>query len=73
MGWATTLDVVVPVSNEERALPGCIEVLSRYLAERFPLEWDHHRRRSSACGTASRRWSRSREPDRRGLGVMAWM
>jgi 4-amino-4-deoxy-L-arabinose transferase-like glycosyltransferase/putative flippase GtrA len=38
MGWARTVDVVVPVLDEEQALPGCIEVLSRYLAERFPLE-----------------------------------
>ena len=38
MGWATTLDVVVPVHNEERALPGCIEVLSGYLTDRFPLK-----------------------------------
>jgi glycosyltransferase involved in cell wall biosynthesis len=38
MPWATTLDVVVPVFNEERARPGCIEVLSGYLTDRFPLE-----------------------------------
>jgi glycosyltransferase involved in cell wall biosynthesis len=38
MGWATTLDVVVPVYNEELALPGCIEVHSRYLAEQFTVD-----------------------------------
>jgi 4-amino-4-deoxy-L-arabinose transferase-like glycosyltransferase len=38
MPWAATLDVVVPVYNEERALPGCIEVLSGYLTDRFPLK-----------------------------------
>jgi putative flippase GtrA len=31
--------VVVPVYNEERALPGCIEVLSGFLAEQFPFRW----------------------------------
>src|ERR687888_1911156 len=34
-----TVDVVVPVYNEERALPGCLEVLRSYLAEQFPFEW----------------------------------
>jgi putative flippase GtrA len=34
-----TVEVVVPVHNEERALPGCIEVLRSYLAERFPFDW----------------------------------
>lgn len=34
-----TVDVVVPVYNEERALRGCVEVLKTYLAERFPFEW----------------------------------
>ena len=35
----TTVDVVVPVHNEERALPGCLDVLGRYLAESFPFPW----------------------------------
>ena len=39
MGWAATLHMAVPVYNEVQALPGSIEVPSRYLAERFPLEW----------------------------------
>ncbi|TWG08983.1 bifunctional glycosyltransferase family 2/GtrA family protein [Saccharopolyspora dendranthemae] len=34
-----TVDVVVPVYNEERSLPGCLEVLSRYLGEGFPFSW----------------------------------
>src|SRR5258708_36536086 len=38
MGWAGTVDVVVPVFNEERALPRWVEVLSRHLAEGFPLD-----------------------------------
>ncbi len=34
-----TVDVVVPVYNEERALPGCLEVLRSYLDDQFPFEW----------------------------------
>jgi putative flippase GtrA len=34
-----TVDVVVPVHNEERALPGCLQVLSAYLHDQFPFEW----------------------------------
>lgn len=34
-----TVDVVVPVHNEERSLPGCLEVLCRYLGEGFPFSW----------------------------------
>ncbi|WP_406689010.1 bifunctional glycosyltransferase family 2/GtrA family protein [Saccharopolyspora sp. ID03-671] len=34
-----TVDVVIPVYNEERSLPGCLEVLSRYLGEGFPFSW----------------------------------
>ncbi len=34
----TTVDVVIPVHNEERALPGCIEVLRTYLDEHFPFD-----------------------------------
>ncbi|CAM4164060.1 bifunctional glycosyltransferase family 2/GtrA family protein [Kibdelosporangium persicum] len=34
-----TVDVVVPVHNEERALRGCVDVLKAYLGERFPFEW----------------------------------
>lgn len=36
---AATVDIVIPVFNEERSLPGCVEVLQRYLAESFPFEW----------------------------------
>jgi putative flippase GtrA len=34
-----TVDVVIPVYNEERALRGCVDVLKSYLDERFPFEW----------------------------------
>jgi putative flippase GtrA len=34
-----TVDVVVPVYNEERALPGCLRVLRSYLEDQFPFEW----------------------------------
>ena len=33
------VDVVIPVYNEERSLPGCLEVLCRHLSEEFPFEW----------------------------------
>ncbi|MCP2168376.1 GtrA-like protein [Goodfellowiella coeruleoviolacea] len=33
------MDVVIPVHNEERALPGCLRVLHDYLSQRFPLHW----------------------------------
>ncbi|HEY6424534.1 MAG TPA: glycosyltransferase [Pseudonocardiaceae bacterium] len=39
MGRLATVDVVVPVYNEERALPGCISVLRSYLDAQFPFEW----------------------------------
>src|SRR6266700_1062366 len=45
MGWATTLDVVVPVYNEERALPGCIEVAVPLPGRAVPRGHDDHRRR----------------------------
>lgn len=39
-GQATaTVDIVVPVHNEERSLPGCLEVLGRYLTRNFPFRW----------------------------------
>ncbi|WP_051764803.1 bifunctional glycosyltransferase family 2/GtrA family protein [Saccharothrix syringae] len=34
-----TVEVVIPVHNEERALPGCVAVLHGYLAERLPFDW----------------------------------
>lgn len=40
--WRTTtatVDVVIPVHNEERSLPGCLEVLHQHLAENFPFHW----------------------------------
>jgi putative flippase GtrA len=36
---SVTVDVVIPVLNEERALPGCIEVLHEYLTEWLPCDW----------------------------------
>lgn len=36
---ASTVEVTVPVYNEERALPACIERLHGYLAEHFPFDW----------------------------------
>ncbi|MGV9310326.1 glycosyltransferase [Nonomuraea sp. NPDC003727] len=36
---ATTVDVIIPVLDEERALPGCIETVHRFLRESFPLPW----------------------------------
>src|SRR5262245_56924134 len=35
---ATVVEIVIPVLNEERALPGCIRTLYSFL-ERFPLDW----------------------------------
>ncbi|MET0132449.1 MAG: glycosyltransferase, partial [Kibdelosporangium sp.] len=34
-----TVDVVVPVHNEQRALRGCVDVLSSYLDSSFPFQW----------------------------------
>jgi putative flippase GtrA len=34
-----TVEIVIPVFNEERSLPGCLQVLRRFLAEQFPFEW----------------------------------
>ncbi len=34
-----SIDVVVPVHNEERALPGCIEVLGEHLGADRPFNW----------------------------------
>jgi putative flippase GtrA len=33
------VDVVVPVHNEQHALPGCLQVLRAYLDDQFPFEW----------------------------------
>lgn len=35
----TTVDIMIPVYNEERALPGCVQVLHAFLAEQFPFDW----------------------------------
>ncbi|WP_084628591.1 bifunctional glycosyltransferase family 2/GtrA family protein [Amycolatopsis nigrescens] len=37
--WTTTVDIVVPVYNEERVLAGTIEVLRAYLRDHFPYDW----------------------------------
>ncbi len=34
-----TVEITIPVYNEERALPGCVRTLHRYLSERFPVPW----------------------------------
>ncbi|GAB2834194.1 bifunctional glycosyltransferase family 2/GtrA family protein [Lentzea nigeriaca] len=34
-----TVDIMIPVYNEERALPGCVEVLHAFLEEQFPFDW----------------------------------
>ncbi|MGP3970422.1 glycosyltransferase [Streptomyces sp. 6N223] len=34
-----TVDVVIPVYNEERTLRGCVDVLKSYLDEQLPFEW----------------------------------
>ena len=34
-----TVDVVIPVHNEERSLPGCLEVLRDHLRAHFPFDW----------------------------------
>jgi putative flippase GtrA len=36
---SATVDIVIPVYNEERALPGCVRVLHEYLHEHFPFDW----------------------------------
>jgi putative flippase GtrA len=36
---AMTVDIAIPVFNEERALPGCIAVLHEFLTERMPFDW----------------------------------
>ncbi|MGH3797616.1 MAG: glycosyltransferase [Pseudonocardiaceae bacterium] len=38
-GRVATVDVVVPVHNEERALPGCLQVLRAHLEAQFPFDW----------------------------------
>src|SRR5581483_3224991 len=39
IGQAATVDLVVPVSDEERALPGCLQVLRRHLHDELPFAW----------------------------------
>jgi putative flippase GtrA len=34
-----TVDIMIPVYNEERALPGCVQVLHEFLGEQFPYDW----------------------------------
>lgn len=33
------VDIVIPVLNEERALPGCVRTLTKFLDDGFPLPW----------------------------------
>ncbi|MBV8710345.1 MAG: glycosyltransferase [Solirubrobacterales bacterium] len=39
IGQTATVDVVVPVTDEERALSGCLRVLRHYLREQLPCAW----------------------------------
>ncbi|SDH88078.1 glycosyltransferase [Nonomuraea jiangxiensis] len=34
-----SVDIVIPVLNEERALPGCVRTLTAFLDTAFPLPW----------------------------------
>ncbi|ADJ47420.1 glycosyl transferase [Amycolatopsis mediterranei S699] len=34
-----TVDIVIPVYNEQRALPGCVRVLHEFLIAQFPFSW----------------------------------
>ncbi|MGW0893560.1 glycosyltransferase [Saccharopolyspora sp. NPDC002578] len=34
-----TVDLVIPVHNEERSLPGCLQVLREHLERDFPFHW----------------------------------
>ena len=36
---SATVDIVIPVLDEERALPGCVHTLTAFLEESFPLPW----------------------------------
>lgn len=36
---AATVDIVIPVYNEERALPGCLRTLHARLSRDFPFRW----------------------------------
>ncbi|MBB5625967.1 bifunctional glycosyltransferase family 2/GtrA family protein [Sphaerisporangium krabiense] len=38
-GRTATVEIVVPVHNEERALAGCVDVLRDHLARAFPFAW----------------------------------
>ncbi len=39
IGQNATVDVVVPVTDEERALAGCLHVLRHFLREQLPCAW----------------------------------
>jgi putative flippase GtrA len=34
-----SVEIVIPVYNEERSLPGCVRTLHRYLTDHFPVPW----------------------------------
>ena len=36
---STSVDIIIPVYNEEQALPGSIEILQEYLAENLSNSW----------------------------------
>src|SRR5437879_3346309 len=39
VGKTASVDIAVPVYNEERSLPGCIQVLHAFLVDHFPFQW----------------------------------
>ncbi|MEV4167037.1 glycosyltransferase [Nonomuraea dietziae] len=64
-----TVDIIIPVLNEERALPGCVETVHRFLMESFPLPW---RITVVDNGSTDRTWELATDLSRRldGVAVM---
>ncbi|MFD1939852.1 glycosyltransferase [Nonomuraea mangrovi] len=52
------VDVVIPVLNEELALPGCIKTLHAFLSDSFPLPW---RITIADNGSTDRTWAIAQE------------
>ncbi|MGV9302104.1 MULTISPECIES: glycosyltransferase [unclassified Nonomuraea] len=55
------VDVVIPVLNEELALPGCVKTLHAFLSESFPLPW---RITIADNGSTDRTWPIAQELSR---------
>ncbi|GAA2792763.1 glycosyltransferase [Nonomuraea dietziae] len=64
-----TVDIIIPVLNEERALPRCVETVHRFLRESFPLPW---RITVVDNGSTDRTWELATDLSRRldGVAVM---